>query len=125
MEDARNTFAPAPLVEVTRGSITESRHRGHVVAVDADGQIVARLGAPEVVTYLRSSAKPLQAVPLVSTGAADRFNFTPQEIAVACGSHSGEPVHEETVAAMLRKTGLRPSALKCGVHEPFGKEAAR
>jgi len=122
MEDARNTFAPAPLVEVTRGSITESRHRGHVVAVDGDGQIVARLGAPEVITYLRSSAKPLQAVPLVSTGAADRFNFTPQEIAVACGSHSGEPVHEETVAAMLRKTGLAPGALKCGVHEPFGKE---
>ncbi|HEY9401957.1 MAG TPA: asparaginase [Pyrinomonadaceae bacterium] len=122
MEDARNTFAPAPLVEVTRGSITESRHRGHVVAVDGDGQIVARLGAPEVVTYLRSSAKPLQAVPLVSTGAADRFNFTPQELAVACGSHSGEPLHEETVAAMLAKTGLSPGALKCGIHEPFGKE---
>ncbi|HYG10026.1 MAG TPA: asparaginase [Pyrinomonadaceae bacterium] len=122
MEDARNT--PAPLVEVTRGSITESRHRGHVVAVDGDGQIVARLGAPEIVTYLRSSAKPLQAVPLVSTGAADRFNFTEQEIAVACGSHSGEPLHEETVAVMLAKTGLGASALKCGVHEPFGKEAA-
>jgi L-asparaginase II len=125
MEDSRNTFTPAPLVEVTRGSITESRHHGHVVAVDGDGQIVAQLGAPEIVTYLRSSAKPLQALPLVSTGAADRFNFTPQEIAVACGSHSGEPVHEETVAAMLAKTGLGAGALKCGVHEPFGKEAAR
>ncbi|HEX8127596.1 MAG TPA: asparaginase [Pyrinomonadaceae bacterium] len=124
MEDARNTPTPAPLVEVTRGSITESRHRGHVVAVDGDGRIVAQLGAPETITYLRSSAKPLQAVPLVSTGAADRFNFTPQELAVACGSHSGEPVHEETVAAMLSKTNLSASALKCGVHEPFGKEAA-
>jgi L-asparaginase II len=124
MEDARNTLTPAPLVEVTRGSITESRHCGHVVAVDGEGQIVAQLGAPEIVTYLRSSAKPLQAVPLVSTGAADRFNFTPQEIAVACGSHSGEPIHEETVAAMLAKTGLDAGALKCGVHEPFGKEAA-
>lgn len=125
MEHARNTHAPAPLVEVTRGSIVESRHRGHVVAVDGDGQIVARLGAPEVVTYLRSSAKPLQAVPLVSTGAADRFDFTPQELAVACGSHSGEPIHEETVAAMLRKIGLGEGALKCGVHEPFSKEAAQ
>jgi L-asparaginase II len=124
MEDARNTLTPAPLVEVTRGSITESRHHGHVVAVDGDGQIVAQIGAPEVVTYLRSSAKPLQAVPLVSTGAAERFDFTPQEIAVACGSHSGEPLHEETVAAMLAKTGLGAGALKCGVHEPFDKEVA-
>jgi L-asparaginase II len=124
MEDARNTPLPAPLVEVTRGSITESRHRGHVVAVDGDGQVVARLGSPETVTYLRSSAKPLQAVPLVSTGAADRFKLTSQEIAVACGSHSGEPLHEETVAAMLAKIGLDEGALKCGVHEPFGKEAA-
>jgi len=123
MEDD-NIPTPAPLVEVTRGSITESRHRGHVVAVDGDGQIIARLGAPETVTYLRSSAKPLQAVPLITTGAADRFKFTPQEIAVACGSHSGERLHEETVAAMLRKTGLEASALKCGAHEPFSKEAA-
>ena len=123
MEDD-NTPQPAPLVEVTRGSITESRHRGHVVAVDGDGQIVARLGAPETITYLRSSAKPLQAVPLITTGAADRFKFTPQEIAVACGSHSGERLHEETVAAMLDKIGLEAGALKCGAHEPFSREAA-
>ena len=123
--ESDNIPTPASLVEVTRGAITESRHRGHVVAVDGDGHIVARLGAPETVTYLRSSAKPLQAVPLVATGAADRFEFTPQEIAVACGSHSGQPLHEETVAAMLRKIGLDASALKCGVHEPFDKETAR
>ena len=114
---------PAPLVEVRRGAITESRHRGHVVAVDGDNQIVAHLGATETLTYLRSSAKPHQVIPLVATGAADRFNFTSQEIAVACGSHSGELIHEATVAAMLRKTGLSESALKCGVHEPFGREA--
>jgi L-asparaginase II len=115
---------PAPLVEVWRGRVVESRHRGHVAAVDGDGRLVARLGQPETVTYLRSSAKPHQAVPLVATGAADRFDFTPPEIAVACGSHSGEPVHEETVAAMLRKIGLDESALKCGAHEPFDRETA-
>ncbi len=121
MED--NTIPPpAPLVEVTRGSITESRHRGHVIAVDGDGQIVARLGSPEIVTYLRSSAKPLQAVPLLATGAADRFGFDSREIAIACASHSGEPIHEETVASMLRKIGLDESALKCGAHEPFSQE---
>lgn len=116
---------PEPLVEVVRGPITESRHRGHILAVDGTGKIVARLGAPETVTYLRSSAKPQQAVPLIATGAADHFGFTPQEIALACGSHSGEPIHTATVAAMLRKIGLSESALKCGVHEPLGREAAQ
>lgn len=116
---------PAPLVEVTRGHLIESRHRGHLVAVDADGQIIAQLGAPEITTYLRSSAKPHQAVPLVASGAADRFNFTAQEIAICCGSHSGEPVHTQTVATMLHKIGLDESALKCGKHEPFSREVAR
>jgi L-asparaginase II len=116
---------PEPLVEVKRGSITESRHRGHIAAVDADGKMAAHLGAPETVTYLRSSAKPHQAIPLVASGAAARFGLTDQEIAVACASHSGEPIHTEAVAAMLRKIGLDASALKCGTHEPFGREAAR
>ena len=119
-----NIPEPAPLVEVRRGSITESRHRGHVVAVDADGHIVARVGAPETLTFLRSSAKPFQSFPLVASGAADRFSFDEREIAIACGSHSGENVHVETVAGMLKKIGLDESALKCGVHEPFGREAA-
>jgi L-asparaginase II len=116
---------PEPLVEVRRGSITESRHRGHIAAVDADGQVAAHLGALETVTYLRSSAKPHQAIPLIASGAAARFGFTDREIAVACASHSGEPIHTETVAAMLRKIGLEASALKCGTHEPFSREATR
>ena len=125
-EDKSNNDIPvaAPLVEVKRGSITESRHRGHVIAVDADGRVVARLGAPEMVTYLRSSAKPFQSLPLVASGAADGFGFSEREIAIACGSHSGEPLHEATVAGMLRKIGLDESALKCGVHEPFNREVA-
>jgi L-asparaginase II len=117
------TGQPAPLVEVWRGAIVESRHRGHVVAIDGDGKIAARLGEPEAVTYLRSSGKPFQAIPLVASGAADRFGFTPQEIAIACGSHSGEPIHEATVARMLEKIGLDETALKCGTHEPFSPEA--
>jgi len=122
----KRIMSPAvPLVEVWRGPIIESRHCGHIVAVDGDGHSVARLGEPEIVTYLRSSAKPHQAFPLVATGAAERFAFTDREIAVACGSHSGEPVHEETVAAMLQKIGLAESALKCGVHEPFSREVAQ
>lgn len=121
----RHATRAALLVEVRRGSITESRHRGHVIAVDGDGKTVAHLGEPETVTFMRSSAKPHQAVPLVASGAADRFGFDEREVAITCGSHSGEPLHTETVAGMLRKIGLDESALRCGVHEPFSQEAAR
>jgi L-asparaginase II len=126
-KDKSNADVPLaePLVEVRRGSITESRHRGHIVAVDGDGQIVAQLGAPHLVTFLRSSSKPHQAIPLLATGAADRFGFTEKEVAICCASHNGEAIHTETVAGMLRKIGLDASALKCGVHEPYSAEAAR
>jgi L-asparaginase II len=114
-----------PLVAVKRGGLTESRHRGHIVAVEPDGTIVAYLGAPETVTFLRSSAKPFQALPLLVSGAADRFGFTDEEIALACASHNGEPVHTRIVTAMLEKIGLGPEALKCGIHEPYSVEVAR
>jgi L-asparaginase II len=113
-----------PLVEVKRGAITESRHRGHIVAVEPGGNIIASLGAPHNVTFPRSSAKPFQALPLLLTGAAERFGFTDREVALACASHNGEPIHTEIVASMLRKIGLGPEALKCGVHEPYSVEAA-
>jgi L-asparaginase II len=120
-----NTDCAAPIVEVWRGPIIESLHRGHLVAVDSDGKTVAVLGASETVTFFRSSGKPFQAIPLITSGAADRFGFTGQEIAVACGSHSGEAIHVETVQSMLRKIGLGEGALKCGVHEPFSVEVTR
>src|SRR5437868_7675647 len=88
-EQSQNVPQAAPLVEVRRGPIVESRHRGHVAAVDGEGGLVAGLGEPETVTYLRSSAKPFQALPLVTSGAAGRFGLTEVELAVACGSHSG------------------------------------
>src|SRR6201988_676151 len=114
-----------PLVEVKRGSITESRHRGHIAVVEPDGNIIAYAGAVENVTFLRSSAKPFQAMPLLVSGAADRFGFTDREVALACASHNGEPMHHELAMSMLRKIGLGPEALRCGVHEPYGVEAAR
>ena len=117
--------AAAPLVEVLRGPIVESRHRGHLIAVDGRGKTVAALGAPETVTYIRSSAKAFQALPLVASGAADHFGFTDKEIAIACGSHSGEPQHVETVRSMLAKIEMPETALKCGVHDPFSVEASR
>lgn len=113
-----------PLVEVRRGGLTESRHRGHVVVIEPNGNVVASLGAPHSVTFLRSSAKPLQALPLLTSGAADRFGFTDEEVAMACASHNGEPIHTNLVASMLEKIGLGPEALNCGVHEPYSAEAA-
>lgn len=115
----------APLVEVWRGPIVESRHRGHLTAIEGAGDVIAELGSPETVTYVRSSAKPFQAIPVITSGAADRFGFTESEIAIACGSHSGERVHVETVRSMLGKIGLDETALKCGVHEPFSAEVAQ
>lgn len=116
---------PVPLVEVWRGPIVESVHRGHLVAIDGSGETVAELGSPEMVTYFRSSSKAFQAIPAVASGAADHFGFTEKEIALACGSHSGEPMHVETARSMLSKIGLDESALKCGAHEPFSTEVAR
>lgn len=108
-----------------RGPIIESLHRGHLIAVDGGGETVAELGSPESVTYIRSSGKPFQTIPLITSGAAERFDFTDQEIAIACGSHSGEAIHVETVQGMLSKIGLDESALRCGVHEPFSVEVTR
>ncbi|HKR22242.1 MAG TPA: asparaginase, partial [Pyrinomonadaceae bacterium] len=73
---------------------------------------------------LRSSAKPLQALPLLTSGAAEHFGFTDEEVALACASHNGEPIHTKIVASMLEKIGRGPEALKCGVHEPYSPEAA-
>jgi len=115
----------AVLVEVWRGPIIESLHRGHLIAVDSEGKTIAELGDAGTVTFIRSSGKPFQAIPLVASGAADRFGLSEKEIAIACGSHSGEPIHVETVQSILRKIGLDATALKCGVHEPFSAEVAR
>jgi len=113
-----------PLVEVRRGGITESRHRGHIVAIEPNGNIVAALGSPHNVTFFRSSAKPLQALPLLTSGAAERFGFTDEEVALACASHNGEPIHTKLASSMLEKIGVSPDALHCGVHEPYSPEAA-
>src|ERR1043166_5375597 len=116
---------PEQIVEVWRGPIVESRHRGHLAAVDGTGATVASLGSPDTVTFLRSSAKPFQALPSVVSGAADRFGFTEGEVAISCGSHNGEPIHVEAVASMLHKIGLDQMALKCGAHEPYSQPVAR
>lgn len=115
-----------PAVRVWRGATVESVHRAVVVVADGSGRFVARLGNPGLVTYLRSSAKPFQAVPLVASGAADAFGLTDPELAVIAGSHGGEDRHVKAVESILAKAGLAPDALQCGVHKPYhGPTAAR
>lgn len=112
------------LVEVTRGTLVESVHRGSIAVVDAAGKLLAWAGEPDTITYYRSSAKPIQAIPVLTTGAADRFELSDEEIAIICASHSGEREHVEVVKGLLDKLGLTPEALQCGVHPPFHNASA-
>jgi L-asparaginase II len=112
------------LAEVIRGATVESIHRGHLVVVDGDGEIVAQVGNPDMVTFWRSSAKPFQLLPFLLNGGAARFEFSESEIALACGSHSGESFHVETVEKMLGKGGFTESDLQCGAHFPFDEKTA-
>jgi L-asparaginase II len=112
-------------VEVVRGAILESSHRVHAAVVDADGQVRASVGNPDLVTYFRSAAKPFQAAPLVRDGALDRFGITLEELAVCCGSHSGEPRHIDTVVSMLAKLCLDAESLVCGPHPPQHEQTRR
>jgi L-asparaginase II len=113
------------LVEVMRGPQVESAHRGAIAVLDADGAVVVALGDIRRPVYPRSAIKVLQALPLVESGAADRFGLGDEELAVACASHCGESVHTQVVARMLEKAGLDASALECGIHWPYNEEASR
>jgi L-asparaginase II len=112
------------LVEVLRGAMVESRHRGAVAIVDADGATVLAVGAVTVPVFPRSAVKALQALPLVESGAADRYGFGAEELALACSSHSGEEGHLAVASRMLAKASLDASALSCGAHWPMNQLAA-
>jgi L-asparaginase II len=117
--------AYVPLVAVMRGGRTESIHSGAIAVATADGRVVASTGDAGAPPFLRSSAKPFQVIPLIESGAADRFGLTPPEIAVAVASHHAQPMHVEAASSILRKIGLGESDLMCGTHEPVNREAAR
>ena len=110
------------LVEVTRGEMVESRHRGAVAIVKSDGQTAFAVGDTERLVYPRSAIKPLQAVYLLESGAADAFELTEVEIALACASHNGEAGHVDAVRSWLTRLGFREQALECGTHAPRRKE---
>ena len=112
------------LVEVIRGSLVETRHRGAIAVSDAEGKTVFAIGDVASAIFPRSAVKALQALPLIMEGAAERFGLSDEELALACASHSGEAAHVAGVARMLVKAGLDPSVLRCGAHWPVAQAAA-
>ena len=107
-----------PLLELTRGQIVESIHFGAIAVVDSRGKLLYSYGDPQTVAFLRSSAKPFQAMPFFERGGPQHFGLTQKEQALMCASHEGSEEHVRTAEAIQAKTGLHESDLQCGVHMP-------
>jgi L-asparaginase II len=108
-----------PLVQSLRGGTLESMHLGAVAVCDTQGRLVASAGDPHWVAFTRSTLKALQALPFVRGGGPQLFNFTRENLALMCASHSGEPMHVDQVQDMLDKAGVSYKALQCGCHLPL------
>ncbi|HYF91681.1 MAG TPA: asparaginase [Symbiobacteriaceae bacterium] len=115
---------PAIVVEQTRGPLVENIVRGDVAVVDATGRLLFQVGDAGKVTFWRSSAKPIQAMPVVLTGAAEALGLESKHLAIFAASHNGEEVHTRTVLDALQKAGLTTEWLQCGSHAPFDRGAA-
>lgn len=117
---------PSEVVAVLyRGGLAESRHYGSIAVVDINGKLLYSRGDAERMTFLRSAAKPLQVLPLFETGTYGHYQFSLDEVAVMCSSHSGQDMHVKRVQSILTKVGLNEEALQCGVHRPFHRETAQ
>lgn len=104
------------IAKVCRGNTVESVHCGSVAVVNSKGKLIYSFGNPYFVTYLRSSAKPFQVIPLITSGGAKEFGLSQKEIAIISGSHNGQKIHTDTVKSILKKIGLAEKNLQCGVH---------
>ncbi len=111
-----------PIFALTRGETVESIHYGAVAVVDVSGKLVAYHGNPDTVTFLRSSAKPFQAIPFLEHGGQAFYGLSLQEVAVICASHAGTDQHVATVQGIQARANLSEADLMCGVHTP-GDEA--
>lgn len=119
------TLSPyQPIFELTRGQTIECIHDGAIAVVDAQGKLQAWFGDPHGVTFLRSSAKPFQAMPFITHGGHAYYHLTPKEIALICASHSGTDEHAATACAIQAKAGVSESELLCGMHEPMDAPTA-
>src|SRR5215212_3973272 len=112
-----------PLFEVTRGNLVESIHYCSIAVVDSSCKLISAYGDPQAVAFLRSSAKPFQALPFVEHGGLEHFGFTPRELSISCASHEGSDLHVRTFAGIQNKVGIEESQLQFGVHLPGDLEA--
>lgn len=113
-----------PLVEVRRGGYLESLHFGAAAICAPDGELVLAHGDAQTKVFLRSTAKPFQALPLLESGAADAYDLDVSEVAIACASHGGSERHLQVVRGLQAKAGLSEFQLQCGTHPPIDKKAA-
>ena len=113
------------LIEVSRGPEVESRHRGQIVVMDAQGKLLHQVGDPEALVCLRSLAKPFQALAVLTSGAAEAFGFKGAELALFSGSLSGQDFQTFLITSALERLGLKSEALQCGVHPPLHKPTAQ
>ncbi len=113
-----------PLVYATRAGGVETVQGGHFVVVDGEtGAAVQQAGVPDLPVFPRSSAKLIQGLPLVESGAADAYDLSAAHLSVACASHFGEPGHVELVRSWLDHIGCTADDLACGPDWPMYGEA--
>ena len=110
------------LIETSRGELVENIVRGDVAVVGKEGQLIAHLGNPQYFTYMRSTAKPLQASAAVESGAIDFFGINEDELAIMCGSHIGDDYHVLVLESILNKIGLDENSLTLGADLSFSNE---
>jgi L-asparaginase II len=112
-------------VVLTRGNAMESYHRVHAAVVADSDKLLGEAGDPRAVTFWRSSAKPFQIMPFMASGGFDELQWGAEELAIACGSHGGEPEHVSLVQKMLDRLELEEGDLACGPHEPLSARGAK
>ena len=112
------------VVELTRGGIVECIHFGAMAVVDSSGNLLTSLGDPNLLTFPRSSMKPLQALPFVEDGGPEHFGLTEEELAILCASHHGTDEHVRVLRSIHAKVGLQEADLQCGIHWPSDKATA-
>ncbi len=110
------------LAVVTRNQFVESIHQGCICVVDNKGKIIYQKGSENTKFFFRSAAKPIQIIPFIESGGAEKMDYSLKEIAIGCASHTGEPMHINTVMGILSRLGLNKDDLHCGISGPYNKD---
>ncbi len=113
------------LVEVIRGEVVESIHRGDIAVVRCDGTVLFKLGSVDHLSFMRSASKPIQAIAVLEYGIVEKYGLELAEVAMFMSSHSGEKVHVDILNQIIRKIGIDINILQCGTHPPLSAGAAK